>query len=286
MTVPEYLEFQDWDPSKALEFLNGGGGDYVVKPALDTGAGIGVTSGVRTASDLHRAILRASRAGDRILVERQASGSEYRVLVLDGVVIDIVCRHPPAVVGDGRSTIAQLIGAENRRRLEGDAFERLRMLTADLDCVLALRREGLELAHVAAGRRVVVKGVVNQNAPAENETLRAALPAALHTAAIAAARATGLRLAGVDVVATEEADQAGGGVVLEVNPAPRPPSSLRCRESRRRDACGDAHSADGSGRRAPKASQGRQPKLKVLASIHRITATSTRPRSGCTSHLV
>jgi D-alanine-D-alanine ligase-like ATP-grasp enzyme len=222
VTVPRHGEYSVEDQRPALEFLAAAPGACVVKPAVDTGAGVGVTTGIRSRDDLARATLRASQAGDRLLIEEEAPGDDYRILILDGTVLDTVRRRPPLVTGDGRSRIARLVGAENRRRLAGDPLERLRMLTLDLDSLIALERQGLNPRSVpAAGRRVVLKGVVNQNAAADNETVTEPLADDLRSAALAAAGAIGLRLAGVDIVSPDPAAGGDGGpVVLEVNPHP------------------------------------------------------------------
>lgn len=221
--VPDQVEFSAAHIEPALGLLARAGGAIVVKPAAGTGAGSGVTSGVSSFIELERAVLRASRSASRLQAERQASGAEYRVLVLDDEILDVVCRRRPRAVGDGRSSIAELVAAENRRRLSGDGLERLRMLKVDLDCVFTLERQGLSLRSVpAAGESVILKQVVNQNAAAENETLREPLAPALHEEALEAARRVGIRLAGIDIVTPDLSCSLAeaGGVVLEVNADP------------------------------------------------------------------
>ncbi|MBA2240014.1 MAG: hypothetical protein H0W09_02020 [Solirubrobacterales bacterium] len=221
--VPDHLEFAAQNADQAIGFLERAGSAVVVKPAAGTGAGSGVTSGITTAPELRRAVLRASRSASRLQVERQADGEEYRVLLLDGEVIDVVRRHRPRVRGDGRSTIAELVGAENHRRLAADGLERLRWLKVDLDCVLTLQRQGLRLSSVPArDTSVVLKQVVNQNAAAENETVHESLADELVAEVVAAARTVGIRLAGVDIVTSELGSSLAraGGVVLEVNADP------------------------------------------------------------------
>jgi cyanophycin synthetase len=221
ITVPAHLQFDAAGVAAAHEFLDRTGGACVIKPAVDTGAGTGVTSGIRAHEDLARAVLRASRAGPGLLIEEQAEGDEYRILVLDGEVLDIVRRQRPAVTGDGRSSVGELIAAENRRRLAGDALDRLRMLTADLDAVLALRRQGLEVrSRPAAGERVEVKSVVNRNSVAENATVREPLSAPLCEYLATAVRTSGLRLAGIDLITADLDGPPREGVILEVNPHP------------------------------------------------------------------
>ncbi|GAA1189533.1 hypothetical protein GCM10009674_31360 [Nesterenkonia xinjiangensis] len=51
-----------------------------------------------------------------VLVEKQVSGRDHRVFVVDGDVIAITCRRPANVQGDGVSTIAELVERKNADR--------------------------------------------------------------------------------------------------------------------------------------------------------------------------
>lgn len=223
--VPEHVELDRTQRSAAMEFIEQAPPTvpgHVVKPAAGTSGGAGVTCNVRTPEDLLRAWLGAGRWEGRILVERQAPGDEYRLLFLDGQLLGAVRRKPASVQGDGTSTVGQLIDAENRRRLSLASAEVARLVRVDLDCALALSRQGLTLGSVPSpGRRVAVKGTVSQNAVADNETVGDVSPELVAQCA-AAARAMRLRLAGVDVVSPDISVplHASGGVVLEVNGTP------------------------------------------------------------------
>jgi len=226
LPVSAYLEYDRSDLRPAIRFLAERGGPVVVKPASRTGGGNGVTCGVRSAGQLTRASLRASRWGERLLIEQQAAGDEFRVLILDHRLVGALRRRPPEVTGDGRSTIAELIHAENRQRAEVEGLGGLFPITIDLDCVLALEALGLTLRSVPpAGQRVVVKTMANEGGAAQNETVgEADLGRELVDGCIAAAQAVGLRLAGVEVVRSQSATTAAGSgsrwAVLEVNGTP------------------------------------------------------------------
>ena len=215
LPVPEHVELGD-----AEELLRRG--PVVVKPADGTGIGAGVTGSVRTAGQLAVARAAARRYGPRILVERSIAGEVYRLLLLDGRLLDVVRRGRPAVTGDGRSTIAELVARENRRRLEAAGEEGLSLLRPDLDFVYTLQAAGRSPdAVLSDGERVFVKTVTNQNRADENETVRYA-SSDLVAEAAQAARVVGLRLAGVDVIAPtlDRSLAETGGVVLEVNCTP------------------------------------------------------------------
>ena len=220
LPVPEHVEFSARDLAPARAFLERARGSCVVKPVSSAG-GTGTTPGVRTPAQLQRAALRAGRRFDRLLIEAQAPGLEHRLLFLDGRLLDVLRRTPPAVTGDGRSSIGELIAAENERRLSAPGGPRWH-LTVDLDCVFALEHAGLSLSSVPAdGVRVAVKTAINQNAPEDNESVMGELSEAIVREAALAASLVGVRLAGVDVITTDPtASLAGRGIVLEVNATP------------------------------------------------------------------
>jgi D-alanine-D-alanine ligase-like ATP-grasp enzyme len=222
LPVPDHREVELSDLGAAIEFLERGA-PCVVKVAGGASGGEGTTAGVSTRADLSRARLKAARAGGRILLERQIDGDMYRVLLLDGRLVDAVRRHPPRVIGDGRSTVAELIASENRRRFEADGRYGLRLLRVDLDAVLRLERAGLSLAAVPApGEAVAVKTVTSQNRIEDNETARDELAPELAEECAAAAAAVGLRLAGVDLITPDAGRPLGeaDGAIIEVNGTP------------------------------------------------------------------
>ncbi len=197
-------------------------GGAVVKPA-DGFAGRGVTCGVCARAELATAARRAAGFGSRVLVEERVPGVNLRLLLLDGELVDVIVRHPPHVTGDGRSTIAELVRAENRRRAAAGGEAGLALLDLDLDVVLCLRRAGRTLRDVpAAGERVQVRTSVGGNAARENETVRDGVAPALVAEASAAAAALGVRLAGVDVITPDPSLglAEAGGAINEVNTTP------------------------------------------------------------------
>lgn len=223
LPVPDYIEFDFRDLRSAERFLRDSRAPCVVKPARGTSAGHGVTSGVETLRGLERARLRASRGDSRLLIERQVPGIAHRLLLLDGELLDTVRRHPPEVLGDGRSKVRELIAAENRRRLDAGGFRGFRHLTVDLDALLTLEAQGIDLGSVPEdGRKVTIKRVESQNASEENETVRTPVSSGLLDEIVTAVEAVGLRLAGVDVVAPDLTRPLceSGGAIIEVNGTP------------------------------------------------------------------
>lgn len=158
LSAPDAVAVDAADLGPAFVFLARSRSPVVVKP-VDTGGGRGVTTGVQTPEQLKRALTHAARFSPRLAVEAQSEGDQYRFLILDGELLDVVRRHSPRLTGDGRSTIRRLLAAENRR---GQAAGDWGVLRGDLDCVLTLERQGLTLDSVpAAGIVFEVKKVNN-----------------------------------------------------------------------------------------------------------------------------
>ena len=219
--VPQYLEVRPRGDRAAKIFLDGG--PCVVKPARGTGVGAGVTRGVETGRQLRRALLGAAAWGGGVLLERQIEGEVYRLLFLDGELLDVIRRRPPHVTGDGHASISGLISVENRRRLEARGRAGLWFLRVDYDSIFELARAGLSPKSVpGSGESVVVKSTTSQNSSEENDTVRGGVSPELVAECARAAGAVGLRLAGIDVVAPalDRSLRQSGGAVIEVNAQP------------------------------------------------------------------
>jgi cyanophycin synthetase len=223
LPVPRHVTFSIDDVRPAAAFLAGSAVDCVVKPAGGTGGGRGVTTGVRAPSHLARAAAAAAVYNDELLAEEQVEGDNYRLLYLDGVLVDAFVRRAPSVVGDGRSPVARLVREANAERLRQGWGVSQVLLTADLDMERTLAKQGLSPQSVpAAGRRVTLKTVVNENRGADNATATGLLCDAVVADGARAARAVGLRLAGIDVITRDPSLPLAesGGVILEVNAPP------------------------------------------------------------------
>lgn len=218
-------EHEEWDAAQlngAVEFLERSPTPCVVKPTGGA-SGSGATTGVRTRDQLLRARLRAARLSSRLLIERQAEGDMYRLLFMDGELLDAVRRRPPRVTGDGRSTIRELIAAENSRRLDPAHPVSMPILRVDLDCLFTLEAAGLRLESVLPeGTTIPVKTVTSQNRIEDNETVREPIAPELVAEAREAAAQVGVRLAGVDLITRDlsRSLKQSDGVVIEVNGTP------------------------------------------------------------------
>ena len=221
--TPDHAAFSLKTIERAVQFLESKDRRCVVKPASGTGGGRGVTTGIRRRSHLARAAAAAAVYADDLLIEEQLPGDNYRLLYLDGELIDAFVRRPPGVVGDGKSSISGLVRAANDERLSRGFGVSQVLIAVDLDMKRTLADQGLSLGSVPeAGREVTLKTVINENSGADNSTVTDRLCASIVSDGRRAVRALGTRFAGIDLIATDIGVPLAqsGGAFIEVNGTP------------------------------------------------------------------
>ncbi len=195
----------------------------VLKP-LDSNQGKGVTVNITSGDQLGEAFAEARKYSKKVIVERYISGKDYRVLVIGGRVSAVAERRPPEVTGDGRSTVEQLVEQENQNPLRGEDHEKpLTYIKLDDIAEKCLKSQGLTLKSIPEAGRIVrlrQNGNISTGGTARNCTEDIHPKNAQY--AIAAARAVGLDVAGIDF-ASEDISiplDMNAGAIIEVNAAP------------------------------------------------------------------
>ncbi|MCK5834731.1 MAG: bifunctional glutamate--cysteine ligase GshA/glutathione synthetase GshB [Lentisphaeria bacterium] len=101
------------------------GKKIVVKPnSTNFGLGITILQANHSAREFSQAIDFAFSEDKSILIEAFIEGKEYRIFVLGDKVVGILHRVPANVVGDGQSTITQLVTEKNRDFLRGTGYKK------------------------------------------------------------------------------------------------------------------------------------------------------------------
>lgn len=221
--VPRFRVQDDWSLTSARAFVAGSATPCVVKPASGTAGGAGVSTGVRSGCGLLLAFAFARAFCPSVLIEEGIEGDNYRLLYFDGELLDAILRRPPAISGDGRSTVRQLVTAENCARARSGAAVSHSLVHVDHDLRHTLRGQGLSLVSVPGrGRLVRLKNVVSENRAEDNEPATDTLCPAVVGIGARAAAAVGVRLAGVDVVTSDPGRplEETGGAIIEVNTTP------------------------------------------------------------------
>ena len=207
----------------ALEIVAEIGFPVILKP-LDASHGRGISARIDSEDQLRAGWDDARQYGSRIVVEQFASGKDHRVLVVNGKMVACAERVPAHVVGDGTSTIAQLIEKENRDPRRGVGHTKtLTRLPNDEKTVRYLAGQKLTLESVAErGQIVGLRGTANLSTGGTAIDRTDEMHPANITACEMAAGIIGLDIAGIDVL-TEDISvpfRENGAVIIEVNAGP------------------------------------------------------------------
>jgi D-alanine-D-alanine ligase-like ATP-grasp enzyme len=223
LPVPRHCSCRCDDLATALRFAHQVRRPCVVKPARSTGGGMGITTAVTGALALAAAMARAGSYCKDLVIEEQIGGGNYRLLYLDGELLDAVERRPPSARGDGESTLRLLIEMDNADRERRGIDVCQSFLSVDRELKQTLRAAGRGLDYVPpAGEVVQLKNVVSENRREDNVGASDRVCASLAEAGAQAAAAVGARLAGVDVITADPSVSLlrSGGVIVEVNTTP------------------------------------------------------------------
>ncbi len=202
-----------------------GGYPIVIKP-LDGNHGRGITININSWEEAEVAYDAASNASKTrsVIVERYYTGRDHRVLVVNGKVVAVAERVPAHVVGDGKSTIQELIDETNRDPNRGEGHDTvLTRIQVDRNTWQLLEQKGYtletvlnkgEICYLRATANLSTGGIAvdrTDEIHPENVWL-----------AQRVAKIIGLDIAGMDIVTADISRplRENNGVVVEVNAAP------------------------------------------------------------------
>lgn len=197
----------------------------VTKP-LDGNHGRGVTIGIMNEEQLRFGFREAERQakGRDVIVEQFFAGNDHRILVVDGKMVAVAERIPARVVGDGVSTIRQLVDEVNQDPRRGEGHENV-MTRIRIDALVEefLSRDGLSPDSIPEAEQVVqLRATANLSTGGTAVDRTNEIHPDNAEIARRAALVVGLDVCGVDFVCPDIARsvrETGGGII-EVNAAP------------------------------------------------------------------
>jgi cyanophycin synthetase len=163
----------------------------------------------------------AHSAGSDVLVEKFIEGDDYRLLVIDGNFHSGLRRKPPTIIGDGKSTVAELI-----MKLNKDPYrDRFRGFPVSLDNEVndRLEQAGVKLEDILLeGQAIVLRMRANVSTGGTPTDVTDLVHPKIRSMAERAAKAVGLTVAGIDYMTTdiERSPKDTNGVIIEVNARP------------------------------------------------------------------
>lgn len=211
------------DEDHALEIAKEIGTPVVIKPS-DGNQGKGVTLNIKNENEIRRAYKLAQDYSKQVIVEKHIDGKHYRILVIDNEVVAVSERLPAHVVGNGYSTIEELIETENKNPLRGENHDMpLTKIKIDPVVLMVLAKEKKTINYVPKKDEIVF---LRENANISTGGIAIDVTECIHEdnviMAKRIARMIGLDIAGIDIVISDISKSIFDtyGAVIEVNAAP------------------------------------------------------------------
>ncbi len=203
----------------AWEAANDIGMPVVVKPC-DGNHGRGVFIELSRREEIESAYYMALKEGTGVLVERYIAGTEHRLLVVGGRLIAATQGDSVSVIGEGASTVAELIESQinsDPRRGSTEDYP-LNLIRLDNAAKMEIAHQGYHSDSIVP---VGTKVLIQRNGNHAFDVTDHVHPS---TAAIAslAARIIGLDIAGIDLVTSDISRPLSeqSGAIVEVNAGP------------------------------------------------------------------
>lgn len=210
------------DPDDAWEAAEDVGLPVVVKPT-DANHGRGVFIDLNTREQVVEAYPQALKEGTGVMVERFIPGVDHRLLVVGSDLIAASRGDPAIVVGDGESTVVQLIESQlnsdpRRGELETCPWDKIDMVNWDPVILTDLQNQGYQPESVPHdGERVLVARFANWAIDITDD-----VHPSVRDHVVTAAKVAGLDICGVDVVCEDISQplEKQGGAIVEINASP------------------------------------------------------------------
>ena len=264
----------------------------VVKP-LDANHGRGVSINLNEDDQVltaYHVALEHAR-GRSVLVESYIEGLDHRMLVVNNQLVAVAKRVPGHVVGDGRSTIAELVEIVNQDPRRGIGHEKvLTRLELDHQAERLMRKAGHDASTVLPeGEVFYLRSTANLSTGGTAIDLTDVTHPDNREMAVRAVQSVGLDVGGVDFLTPDitRSYKEIGGAIVEINAAPGFRMHVAPSEGKPRDVSGkvmDMLFPPGSPTRIPIAAitgtNGKTTTSRMLAHIlktagHRVGMTST-----------
>lgn len=219
--VPEGYSVDTWPG--ALAAAERIGYPVAVKP-ISGNHGRGITTNISTPADLETSFLYAKKFSEMLVVEKFLPGADYRILVINGKFTAAARRDPAFIVGDGTSTIRQLIDVINLDPKRGFGHEKtLTRIKVDYMTERLLSQKHLTLQSIIPkDEKLYLKTTANLSAGGIAIDVTDEVHPMTKTMSERISQIIGLNVIGIDLVTTDHriplANSNGG--VIEVNAAP------------------------------------------------------------------
>lgn len=194
----------------------------VLKPQFGN-KGSGVIVNIKNEKDLVKAYNQISKKFKDIILEEFIEGYDYRVCVVDYKVVAVALRTPPFIIGDGESSIRNLIKEINNSPLRGEDHEKpLTKIKIDEEVLDIIGRKGYDIMSIPkTGEKVFLRNNANLSTGGCAIDCTDLISEENKEICIRAAKTLGLNICGIDICTKDISKPLkGNGIVMEVNAAP------------------------------------------------------------------
>ncbi len=209
--------------SKLEEACKYVGYPLVIKP-IDGNHGRGITVDINTYEHALEAFHAAGEISRRVIVEKFVTGEDYRLLVINNKLVAAAKRTPAHVIGDGKSTIEELVRIVNRdpRRGYGHEKELTEITINDLTKTIIADAGYSVNSVLAAGEKLILKDTANLSTGGTAEDVTDIVHPANVSMAERISKIIDLDICGIDIMTSDISQPLSdtGGAVLEVNAGP------------------------------------------------------------------
>lgn len=190
----------------------------IVKPNSGS-QGIGVCK-VHTKEEFYRAMGFIFTKDRVALVQKFMEGKDYRIVVLDDKVISAYQRIPLSIVGDGKSTVAQLLS--KKQALFAKSGRDTKINQKDFRILQKLKRQHFSMDSVLKkDQQIFLLDNANLSTGGDAIDVTEDINPGFKKIAINLTKDMGLRFCGVDILVAGDIKEAPGKYcILEVNSAP------------------------------------------------------------------
>ncbi|MFZ9003978.1 MAG: cyanophycin synthetase [Robiginitalea sp.] len=209
--------------SSLEDTCNSLGYPLVIKP-IDGNHGRGITVDIKSYEEALKAFHSARAVSSRVIVEKYIRGEDYRLLVINYSFVAAALRSPAHVIGDGKSTIKELVAEVNKdpRRGYGHEKELTAITINDMTKNIIANAGYTEESVLKEGEKLILKDTANLSTGGTAEDVTDIVHPANVAMAERISKIIDLDICGIDLMTTDISKPLSetGGAVLEVNAGP------------------------------------------------------------------
>ncbi len=195
----------------------------VIKP-IDGNHGRGITVDIQNYEDALVGFHAAKEVSRRVIVEKYITGEDYRLLVINHRLVAAAIRTPAHVIGDGKSTVQELVDKVNEDPRRGFGHENvLTKITINDLTKTIIKDAGYTVDSVLKdGERLILKDTANLSTGGTAEDITDIVHPANVSMAERISKIIDLDICGIDIMTDDITKPLSetGGAVLEVNAGP------------------------------------------------------------------